>query len=136
MPPGIILTAGGLLTGMPATYGTYTFTVSAADTDGIAGVQGYVMEVFVPTAANVSVSGRVMNSYGNGIQNAIVTITNTNGTTKTIRTGSFGYYRFDELETGNTYILSVASKRYVISPSSIVFTLTEDLANLDFIGQE
>ncbi len=55
-------------------------------------------EPLAPTAANVQIGGRVMTANGRGIRNVLVTLTNANGTSRTVITGNFGYYRFAEIE--------------------------------------
>lgn len=89
-----------------------------------------------PLAANVSVSGRILTANGYAIRNVIVTLTDTNGYTKTTRTSSFGYFHFDEIPVGETYIISVASKRFTFNPSSQVLTVNEELADINFIANE
>jgi hypothetical protein len=84
----------------------------------------------IPSAASVSVSGRVLTADGNGLQNAIVSLTDTNGVIRTARTSSFGYYRFEAVEVGETYIFTVSSKRYTFVPQ--VIFVTEATTNLDF----
>ena len=94
-----------------------------------------VRQVFLaaPTAANVAVSGRVMNGSGAGLRNAIVHLTDATGTTRTARTSAFGYYRFDEVEAGQTYFFNISSKSYSFAPQ--IVTLIEDLNGLDFTAQ-
>jgi alpha-tubulin suppressor-like RCC1 family protein len=82
-----------------------------------------------PTAANVSVSGRVVNGK-TGIARAIVSVTDANGAVRTARTGSFGFYRFEGLPAGETYVFSVTAKGYEFAPQ--VVTLKEAVDNLDF----
>jgi len=89
-------------------------------------------EDLAPTAANVSVSGRVLTSQGQGIRNAGVTLTDANGTTRTAITSSFGYYRFDEVEVGQTYVVTVRSKRFQFSNPTQVITLMDVLTDLNF----
>lgn len=69
-----------------------------------------------PTAAGVSISGRVLTGEGNGLANATVTLTDRLGQTRTARTGSFGYYMFDDLTAGQVYVISIISKRYTYAP--------------------
>ena len=88
-----------------------------------------------PTAAGVSISGRVTTANGNGLRTAIVSLTDSAGTVRTARTGSFGYYRFDDLRVGETYILSVNSKRYSFTNPTRVITLQEDLTDTDFVAE-
>lgn len=85
-----------------------------------------------PTAASVTVGGRVVTFNGRGIAKARVMMTDANGEMRTALTNSFGYYRFAEVEVGQTYIISVRSKQYLFNPQ--VLTILEELSDLDFIG--
>ena len=98
-------------------------------------IEDKVRNVFLLTvsAANVSISGRVLTSSGAGVRNAIVQLTGTDGVTRRARTSSFGYYRFDDVEAGETYVIGVASKRYTFAPRAI--TVADELTDVDFIGQ-
>jgi hypothetical protein len=89
--------------------------------------------VLAPTAASVSVSGRVLTGSGRGLMNATVTMTDTNGNKRTARTGAFGYFRFNEVEAGQTYIFNVSSKRYSLAPQ--VISVMEDVSELNFTAQ-
>jgi fibronectin-binding autotransporter adhesin len=134
LPPGLTLSSDGLLSGMPTAGGTFTFTVKAVDTDGMAGAQIYTIQVFAPTAANVSVSGRVLAPDGNGLRNALVILTGPDGAVREARSGSFGYYRFDDVPAGQTYVINVVSKRFQFIPQ--VVTITEELNNLNFTAPQ
>jgi hypothetical protein len=90
----------------------------------------------IPLAANVSVAGRVMLQAGNGIRNVRVTLTEQDGTTHHTLTGSFGYYRFDEIETGQAVVVSVAAKRFTFTQPSRIVVLTGELTDLDFIAEQ
>jgi len=85
-----------------------------------------------PTAATVSVSGRVT-AKGRGISNAVVHLTSQSGEILTARTNRLGYYTVTELAAGETYIFNVFSKRYQFVPK--VINLTEDLSEIDFTAQ-
>lgn len=87
-----------------------------------------------PTAAAVSISGRVLNMDGGGLMNARVTLTDPGGSSRTITTGKFGAFRFDDVEAGKTYLISVASRRYTFLPQ--VVSVTENISGLDFIAQQ
>ena len=90
---------------------------------------------FVPNvAANVGVSGRVTDSNGTPISRAQVTLTGTGGSTRTVTTNSFGYYRFNEVEVGLTYVLQAAHKGYSFSPQ--IISPQDDINDADFIGTE
>jgi len=87
-----------------------------------------------PTAAPVSITGRVLNSRGRGIFNAIVTLTYPSGQEHYTITNPFGYYRFDELLVGDTYVLDVRSKRYTFTPQ--VISVSEELTEFNLVAQE
>ena len=136
LPPGITLLSGGLLSGIPTNFGNFVFTVKATDTDEIAGVRQFTMYVFSPTSANVAVSGSIKTANGSGIRNASVTLTDLNGNVRKAQTGAFGNYKFDNVEAGQTYIISVSAKRFAFAQSSQVLSVNEDALNVDFIAQE
>ena len=69
-------------------------------------------ESLVPTAAGVSVGGRVVTGDGTGVSRARVMLTDQNGSTRLVLTGNFGYFTFTDVEAGETYIVTVMSKRY------------------------
>lgn len=76
-----------------------------------------------PTASSVSVGGRATTADGRGIRNVIVTLTDSSGATKTTTTTGFGYYRFDNVSAGETYIITVNGKRHAFSQSSQVLNV-------------
>ncbi len=104
---------------------------------GTFGVRGgFWLPAFAPTAAMVGVSGRVKTARGNGIRNVIVILTDKSGAFRTTRSGTFGYFRFDGVEVGGTYIFSIASKRYVFSQPTILRTVQEEITDLEFIATD
>lgn len=86
-----------------------------------------------PTAASVSVSGRILTTERAGLKNARVNLTDMQGNIRTTTTASFGYYSFSEIEAGQTYILSVISKSYQFAPQ--VITVMEDIEDLNFVAR-
>lgn len=134
LPPGLSLnTSTGAITGSLTQAGAFPFTIKVVDTDGIAGVQAYNIQVFGPTSANVTVSGRVLTKDGHGLRNAIVTLTDANGAVRTARSSSFGNYSFENIETGRTYVIAVNSKRFTFTPR--ILTVNEELSNIDLIAE-
>lgn len=89
--------------------------------------------LFGPTAANVTISGRIMDQAGQGIRGAIVTVTDSAGNPRRTVSSTFGYYSFDDVATGQTYVIGVNSKRYQFSPKSI--TVNEQLSGVDFVAE-
>ncbi|HQU85396.1 MAG TPA: carboxypeptidase-like regulatory domain-containing protein [Pyrinomonadaceae bacterium] len=90
----------------------------------------------VATAADSSISGKASTAEGNGIRGALVTLTLPNGETRSTITGAFGNYRFDALETGQTYILSINAKRYNFANPTRIITLNQELTGEDFTAAD
>lgn len=86
-----------------------------------------------PTAAGSSINGKVLGLLGGGLPN--VTLTLSGGSLlvpRTARTGSFGYFRFDDVVVGQIYILSVRSKKYGFGQDTQVISLLEDVTDIIF----
>ena len=106
-------------------------------TGGMFGVRGgFWVPAFAPTAALVGVSGRVKTAPGKGIRNAIVNLTDATGAIRSTRTGTFGYFRFDDVPVGDTYIFSVSAKRYEFSQPTLIRTILEETDDLEFIATD
>ncbi len=69
-----------------------------------------------------------------GLRGATVTITDNAGVTRTVTTSSFGYYQFEDVEAGDSYVVAVASRRFRFAPR--VLQVVDNLSDLDFVGQE
>lgn len=108
-------------------------------TTGGAGSNNHTLDagfISVPTAAGVSVSGRTVTAGGNGIRNVLVTLVEANGTVHTTVTGSFGYYRFDDIEAGQSAILTIYGKRHTFANPVRFISVSEKLSDVDFIANE
>lgn len=86
-----------------------------------------------PTAANAAISGRVISGH-RGVARAVVQMTGQSGNIQTARTNAFGYYRFAEVEAGQTYIINVFSKQFQFTPQ--VVNLNENLTDVNFYAAE
>jgi subtilisin-like proprotein convertase family protein len=85
-------------------------------------------------AANVPVGGRVLDSYGRPLAQTIVTLTGADGQPRSVRTNTFGYYRFDGVQVGETYILNAKRRGYAFAPR--IVTVQEEITDADLIGFE
>ena len=83
-----------------------------------------------PTAAEASVSGRVLTANGRGLRNARVTITDGNGNSRNAVTSSFGYYEFTGVAAGESYVVAVTSKLYRYAPRAV--SVQDDVTDMDF----
>jgi hypothetical protein len=94
-------------------------------------------EFLVAVAADsLMMAGRVTTADGRGIRNAVVSITGGNLTQPMFATtASFGWYRFEGLRAGETYVVSVNTKRFVFSIPSRVISLSDNLNDVDFVAE-
>lgn len=83
-----------------------------------------------PTAANVTIAGRVLDADGRGISNASVFMTAPSGERRLAISSPFGFYRFDEVNGGVTYVFSILHKRHEFQPQA--FTASESIHELNF----
>jgi hypothetical protein len=96
---------------------------------------GWGLEFLGTTAANASISGRVTTADGRPIRNANVVISgNALEHPITVATGSLGWFTFDGLATGETYVVTVNSRRFTFSTPSRVITLIDNVADADFVA--
>jgi uncharacterized delta-60 repeat protein len=87
-------------------------------------------------AESSTIGGRISTASGRAIRNVTLQISGGNLTQpKIARTNSFGYYRFQDLEVGQTYLVSVSAKRYTFANPSRVITLNENLDGEDFVSE-
>jgi len=86
----------------------------------------------VGTAAGVTVGGRALTAEGRGLRGARVIITDTNGVSRATSTGAFGRFQFEDVEPGQTYIVTVGSRRFTFSPQ--VVQVNDNIADLNFIA--
>ena len=92
------------------------------------------LNILAPTAANVSIGGRVLTSSGSGISRAVVSMTDASGGQRFALTNSFGYYRFADVPTGATYVLTVSSKRYSFANPSQILSILSDTDDINFVA--
>jgi hypothetical protein len=96
--------------------------------------QNGVVTITGPTAAMVSVGGRVMTTDGRGILNARVTMTSSSGETQTVISTVSGYFLFTNVPAGGTYIFSPIAKHYQFSQPSQVRAISEDTDDINFVA--
>ena len=88
------------------------------------------------SAAAAHVSGRVLTANGQGISKATIEISGGTLTNPVfVRTGTFGYYRYEGLNAGETYVVTIHSKRFQFANPSRVVTLFDSVSDLDFIAE-
>lgn len=91
----------------------------------------------IPTAGDASVGGKVVETSGRGIARETVTLQNAaTGDVKVATTNTFGAFTFSEVDTGEFYILTVKSRKYMFQPSQMSFQLVDSLTDLVFTVAE
>ncbi|MGQ0543001.1 MAG: carboxypeptidase regulatory-like domain-containing protein [Blastocatellia bacterium] len=83
-----------------------------------------------PSAAGVRVSGRVTDVNGTGISRAVVTLTDLSGRVRSVNTKSFGFFAFEDVPVGKSYVASVRRKGYQFN--SQVINLEDNVSDLNF----
>lgn len=85
-----------------------------------------------PTAATVSVGGRVAMENGVGIANARILLTDSSGATRVAVSNSFGNFTFNDIPAGETYIFTAMHGRFTFTNPTQVFFIADSRADLEF----
>ena len=89
--------------------------------------------VFAPTAATVSVGGRILTEKGLAVSGATISLVDSTGNVRIAVSDFSGYYRFEDVEPG-TVVLTARAKRYSFSQASQVLNVTDEMENINFIA--
>lgn len=118
-----VVAGGGDSSGAP------NYTITGTIGQSIAGAQansgnyivdaGFWQALLGPTAAYVTVSGRVVTAKGMGIGGVRLTLLDGSGRFLRQISSPFGYFKFDNVEAGQTYLLSASSKQYVFAAQAV-----------------
>jgi hypothetical protein len=71
--------------------------------------------LLAPTAGTASISGRVTSMTGRRINGVRLSLTDSSGEVRTVTAAASGYYRFNDVPVGQTYVLSANEKHYTFS---------------------
>jgi hypothetical protein len=86
-----------------------------------------------PTAAGVTLSGRITNGRNRGAGDIKIQLVDTRtGVTRIVSTDKDGYYVFDEVEVGRYYVMTPLSRRVTFTPANYSFEVLEKLNDLNF----
>ncbi len=100
-------------------------------------ISGWGIDLMAPTAASSNISGRIATENGRGISNATVELSDSSGNKMgQVVTGPFGYYTFENVESGRTYVVTVRSGRYDFAIATKLITVTSDVGDLNFVGSQ
>lgn len=84
-----------------------------------------------PTAAAVTISGRVVTHEGNGIRGVRVLLTDMYGVSRTAVTNAFGYYTFTNVQSGANYLMGALARRYTFGTR--VLNVNDSLGEINFV---
>lgn len=126
-------------TGWDLSTNTSSSALGISDANVIVGtgvLNGQTRAYAMVPVSNITLSGRILTSGGNGIRNTLVTISGGSLSNPiTVQTGSFGYFGFSGLQSGATYTVIVATKKYVVSQPSRMVTTNSNVSSFDFVAQ-
>jgi hypothetical protein len=93
--------------------------------------------LLTPTAASVSLGGRVSRADGNFLRRVRIVLTDTTiGEIRAAQVNPFGYYRFEDVAAGRVYLLRAESRAFQFTPDSYVLSLVDARDDLDFTAIE
>jgi hypothetical protein len=125
----LVPAANGFI-GVAALHSTGAVAIAAAEFDQI---------YFTPlgtTAAGVSVGGQIT-SRKVPLKGVTVMITGGSLTEpRYTKTNSFGYYSFEGLAAGQTYVVTAISNRYTFTQSSNVLNVEDNVSGADFEAED
>ena len=88
----------------------------------------FAVPPLLPTAAPVTVSGRVLTADGSPIMGVRLSLLNSAGVVKTALSNQFGYFSFFQVTAGQTYILAATAKGHAFALQ--VVTVDNEIADL------
>jgi hypothetical protein len=112
----------------------------AANTIFVAGLSDFsdwTAGELAPTAAGVTVSGRVINELGRPISRTFVTIHDpVTGLHQQMLTNTFGHFRFTDIPAGSSYLLTAMHGRYLFDQSSQLINVSDNVTDVVFTGRQ
>ncbi|MBC7901618.1 MAG: carboxypeptidase regulatory-like domain-containing protein [Saprospiraceae bacterium] len=124
-------------TGVAAPNGTWTLRFRDCEAIITGSVSAATLTFVGASAAGASLSGRVVTSSGRGIGKTRVTLSGGSLMENIdVLTNPFGYYTFPDVPVGETYIVTVLTKRYSFAQPALVVTLNDSIVDLDFYALE
>jgi hypothetical protein len=93
---------------------------------------GFWQAFLAPTAASVSMNGLLVTTTGRPVPNSRVILTNARGDfTRTTLTNTFGFYWFEGIESGQSYVVDVVTRGLRFEQR--VVTVLDEITDFDLI---
>lgn len=86
-----------------------------------------------PTAAHVSISGRVVDPSGTGVASAVLYMHTQEGDLRITRSSSFGYFQFNDVAAGQAVLITVQARRYTYAPRTVI--VADDVIDIEFVPE-
>ena len=129
-PPDFYVGAGSTKAAVNASSVTMSWALQNSGNWALGGVR--IEEVFM--ASSVSIEGQVTDSNNRALSRVAVTLSGGEGGRQTAITNQFGYFRFENLQAGQTVILRAQSKQYTFAPK--ILTPSEDVQDVIITPEE
>ena len=89
-------------------------------------------ERLAPTAGAVSVSGLVTSFRGDPIYGALIKLSGPSGLIGMVRSNPFGYFRFENVPAGASYVVETRHKLYAFQP--VLVGVSDEISGLSIIS--
>jgi hypothetical protein len=97
----------------------------------------WAIENLTPSSPFVNVSGQVARAKGIGIPRVLVTISNPNtGFEQRVFTGAHGNYQFENVPTGQNYLVTVSHIHFTFTTPSVRVFVSQDRTGVDFVSEQ
>lgn len=100
------------------------------------GINNIILTNDETTGAGVRIGGRVTTPVGRPVYRALVTMYDSTGNSRTATTNPFGFYYFEDVEVGETYIFALSAKNCRFSQSTQMFYAIENYDSLNFVADQ
>lgn len=116
-----------------SSYHMYIRGGAPSDFNGSEDLQLSTDAIIAPSAAGVTIAGRVLDGYGRAISSAKLTLTNAfTGEVEVVYTNSFGYYKFEDVTSFDFFVMNVSHRRYSFPNGTVQFSADDNIAGMDF----
>ncbi|MBS1793306.1 MAG: right-handed parallel beta-helix repeat-containing protein [Acidobacteria bacterium] len=103
------------------------------ESDQLAAPVNGELQISKSAADTITVEGQLLTSTGTAAGDAEVVLTDTRGASRSVRADETGYFRFKDLTAGESYVISVNSKRYNFTPQTV--SPAEGVMKLNLIAE-
>jgi hypothetical protein len=137
-----VIAGGGRTSSDTNSAYSVTGTVGQSAADASSGTPYAIKSGFLtaapisPTAATVTVSGKITTANGRGIRNVSVVMTDASGTVRRTTSTMFGHFHFTDVMPGGTYIFSAHAKRFTFNQAMQVRSVVEEISDINFVADE